>query len=317
MMMKISKNRKRKNKAAKATEMNAAPVIGFGARPRRVDNLKSELVTIKTVGIPDRLRVWLKFADNTAWNNTGTIMQVYRTNSVFDPNFTGAGGQPRYFDQWSAMYGTYCVLHCDVRHSIVNTSTTIPFTVCTGFTDADPTGTSMANLSEFRYARVRGQVGIASSQPTRVYSMGISTHTLHGKANDVAVLATDTLQSAVTTNPSDPGFYFLAIQSYDDGVSTATAYVRTEIWYLVEFYSPLNTSSSVSLESDEKVANSPTAVVEHKECFARGTASLDSQHDEEHADGLSVISTKSGGLLISRLAEELKHELQLSGSSKK
>ncbi len=222
--------------------------MGFGSRPRRVNNPQTELVTIQSVGIPDRLRVWLKFTDNTAWSNTGTITQVYRTNSVFDPNFTGAGGQPRYFDQWAAMFGSYCVLHCDVRHELVNTSTTVPFTVVTGYTDVDPTGTSFANLAEFKFAKLRGQVGIASSQPTRIYSSGMSSHVLHGKKNDQAVLDTDNLNSAVTTNPADVGFYFLSIQAYDDGVSTASMYARTEIWYLVEFYSPLNTGASISVD---------------------------------------------------------------------
>ncbi len=37
----------------------------------------------------------------------GIVSQVFRGNSVFDPDFTGAGHQPRGLDQWSPLYDSY------------------------------------------------------------------------------------------------------------------------------------------------------------------------------------------------------------------
>lgn len=39
---------------------------------------------------------------------------VYRLNGMFDPDLTGAGHQPYYYDQWSAMYQNYKVYGCKV-----------------------------------------------------------------------------------------------------------------------------------------------------------------------------------------------------------
>jgi hypothetical protein len=41
--------------------------------------------------------------------------QVYSLNSVYDPDVTGAGRQPRAFDQWAAMYSKYRVLAATVE----------------------------------------------------------------------------------------------------------------------------------------------------------------------------------------------------------
>lgn len=40
---------------------------------------------------------------------------VYRLNGMFDPDLTGAGHQPYYYDQWSAMYQNYKVYGCKAR----------------------------------------------------------------------------------------------------------------------------------------------------------------------------------------------------------
>lgn len=46
--------------------------------------------------------------------------QVYRANSLFDPDFTGVGDQPMGFDQWSALFGVFRVEGC--RYSITFTN---------------------------------------------------------------------------------------------------------------------------------------------------------------------------------------------------
>lgn len=40
------------------------------------------------------------------------IVNTFRANSLFDPDFTGVGAQPLGFDQWSALYSTYRVISC-------------------------------------------------------------------------------------------------------------------------------------------------------------------------------------------------------------
>jgi hypothetical protein len=207
-----------------------------------------ELVTIKTPGIPDRLRVWLKYTARVTLNPTVQGVYVWRSNSVFDPDFTGAGGQPRYFDQWAAMYSNYCVLDCHARTTMMNASTTIPYEFGTGFSDVDPTGTTFLNLIELRYGRERGVVSTAVGGPAgkRVYDQ-MTTRVQHGKASDQAVLDTDALNSSVTGNPADPGFFFVTISS-QDAASNPVAYIQIELLYFVEFYGPQLIGASLTRE---------------------------------------------------------------------
>lgn len=76
------------------------------------------LQEFKSVEWPDVLAVKMIYNDVravTAVLNEGEY--VYRLNSVFDPDFTGVGGQPEGFDQLKALYGRYRVMACKAEVS--------------------------------------------------------------------------------------------------------------------------------------------------------------------------------------------------------
>jgi len=66
--------------------------------------------------LPARMMVKLPYWDIVQIVNTphtdGTADYVYCLNSLFDPDVTGGGHQPRGFDQWSALFGQYMVHGC-------------------------------------------------------------------------------------------------------------------------------------------------------------------------------------------------------------
>jgi hypothetical protein len=69
--------------------------------------------------------VKLKYADLITLAPGATYAQyTFRGNSLFDPDYTGTGHQPRYFDQWSAFYQKYKVLSSSIRVSVSNYSAT-------------------------------------------------------------------------------------------------------------------------------------------------------------------------------------------------
>lgn len=61
----------------------------------------------------------------TTDNTTGLTGSeyVFRLNSLFDPNETGAGHQPRGFDQMAEIYKRYCVWKVDVNVKVTGVST--------------------------------------------------------------------------------------------------------------------------------------------------------------------------------------------------
>lgn len=73
--------------------------------PRSVGGLRGDCQVRK-------MRFALKAGDShELTSTTGSIAtQVMRANDLYDPNYTGAGAQPRTFDQYMAMYRHFAVL---------------------------------------------------------------------------------------------------------------------------------------------------------------------------------------------------------------
>lgn len=64
-------------------------------------------------GFSDSLTTNLVYADSivlTPSAGTPTPLYAYRLNSVYDPDFTGIGGQPYWYDQLTAVYSRYIVV---------------------------------------------------------------------------------------------------------------------------------------------------------------------------------------------------------------
>lgn len=57
------------------------------------------------------LRTKLVYCDTkTIAPGTGSAYHVYRLNNCFDPDFTGVGHQPAFWDRWTALYENYKVI---------------------------------------------------------------------------------------------------------------------------------------------------------------------------------------------------------------
>jgi len=68
-------------------------------------------------GFPTSLRTKLRYHESIAYvSAAGSVTQnIFRFNSLFDPNETGLGHQPHYFDQLSAVYGRYVVVASTIK----------------------------------------------------------------------------------------------------------------------------------------------------------------------------------------------------------
>lgn len=73
--------------------------------------------SLGSTGFPRTLRVKLKYHETVAFSSaTGAVSSnIFRLNSLFDPNETGVGGQPMYYDQLAAVYGKYVVLNSVIK----------------------------------------------------------------------------------------------------------------------------------------------------------------------------------------------------------
>jgi len=74
------------------------------------------------LGISNTRLVRLRYATQLLLSDDGlgsglSEQYFFRANSLFDPDLTGVGHQPRYFDQYTPMYNHYMVLGSKIRAS--------------------------------------------------------------------------------------------------------------------------------------------------------------------------------------------------------
>jgi len=95
------------SKRARTDTSDGAQEAGGGLGvviPRSVPHCYNNNYTVK-----------LSYADNFRHevSYSSSARQVFRTNSIFDPDLTGTGHQPMFRDLWSSMYDYYTVLSCE------------------------------------------------------------------------------------------------------------------------------------------------------------------------------------------------------------
>lgn len=96
-------------------------------RPRK-NRSRITTTTARTWVVPDRMRVKLNYQQRiTLSPAAGSLANnVFRLNSLYDPDQTGTGAQPVGFDQLSALYQKYKVYGAKVRAKAVSQGTTNP-----------------------------------------------------------------------------------------------------------------------------------------------------------------------------------------------
>lgn len=195
----------------------------------------------RTVGFPESMSVPLRYDQSIALASI-TNNYLFRGNSVFDPDFTGSGNQPNYFDNYAAIYQQYRVRSSSITVRFYNASATIASRVLLMPSD---TSTPPANVmngagNPFAKNRILGTTVTGSNQV--VLKGKMSTSKINGKT-PAQVLAGDQYQSVVTSNPSDPWFWI--IMTEDLGLASAqNLLLDVSIVYQVDFTDKTNVNLS-------------------------------------------------------------------------
>jgi len=180
------------------------------------------------VGFPDQLRCTLRYSDAGSQFTAAVTpaAQVFRANSLFDPDLTGVGSQPEYFDQLSAVYSQYCVQGCHIKCEIFNTGTTSNVCVLL-YSDVNVATQAVENLTEHRYAKhtivsAKGGMDHALLElPPILNSTLQGEKYLNSDANNY---------QGVGINPVDPTFAIFKTTAMDN-VTNSNIYVNFYIEY--------------------------------------------------------------------------------------
>jgi len=223
-MKKINKSKKNKNNKRNAYQLQRT---GFTekARPSWQFLDPHQYLTFK----------YSDFQSFTLATLVGT-QQLYRMNSLFDPDKTGAGHQPYGYDQITPLYLRYRVLRFRYKITFA-TSSSDYFALVIPINGA--LQSAISNLTTFTQAAEspRGRSTIVSSSTVSIVMTGnVALNALNGTTR-LEYLADDRFQSATGSNPTE--VIDLAIGWFNPSGGTITINFGAQLEYEADVHDPI------------------------------------------------------------------------------
>jgi hypothetical protein len=193
--------------------------------------------SLTPIGFPPVFRMQHRYVQSSSITAAvGSLAtQVYRTNSLFDPDLTGVGHQPYGFDQFKTYYATYLVTAstCSVEASIATASALVGLTVSTD--SALAALTTADTLTE----PGRGQAGILNPVDGT-----IRTFQAKWALKDIPGHDPADYSALVGANPTNSDFYTVYAQEAFSLAGSPVCVFTTCIVYDVEYRDPITVVAS-------------------------------------------------------------------------
>lgn len=224
-------------------------------KPKKPKQTQSDIINTRDDGwsqvprgIADCHKVALSYGTyvNFAPTSGALSNQQYSGNSLFDPDVSGVGSQPYWFDQWAAMYGKYRVVKSRIELELVNTGS-VHVDVCLVPTVGSPTDTSIYNISEWKYAR-KVPLAINTGGPSvRNVTMTMKTEKVFGLSK-TQMFDEDGYAADYTTNPAFRWYWQVFAQTVGGLTTTPAVTIGVRVTYYAIMFAPRFTGDSVSLD---------------------------------------------------------------------
>lgn len=193
---------------------------------KRFKSTKNRSMVSTGLGFPKKMKMTHKYHENitlTAGATLGTYS--FACNGMYDPNITGVGHQPYYYDQMSALYDHYHVIGAKITVKFIPTTASAPM-LCGVFINDDSTvtPTNIDTLCENSNARWR----------TTDLAGDIVTFNIKWSAKKAfggAVMANNSLQGEVGSNPTELQTFQVFLQHVDK-VTNVSANLEVAIQYI-------------------------------------------------------------------------------------
>lgn len=216
----------------------------FGRR-KAINTNKLTIRAFPGVTWPSMLKCKLQYVDYVGLTSGITLSyQMYRGNSLFDPDFTGIGHQPRGFDQLATLYERYYVGASKiVIRTIVNTSNANAILAVRAFNSLNvPTETVIDQVME---ARGCTYMFIQQQSNSRVISRYATTSGVMGESRASIKNDKDEWGAPITANPAAGNSWSWALHFQNADLSTSTnCRIWVKITYYCVFYGRINPAQS-------------------------------------------------------------------------
>lgn len=260
---------KRNRKASAARSRNTA------VSSRQLSGTRPELIKTRLLGgFADSEVVNLVYAQRFSLTSSALPAEyVFRGNGPYDPDLTGTGLQPSWYDTWTSVYNRYRV----IRSSCLVTAVGITSSTA-------PTVTLHANSSlvsstfQDSVARPRSKVAFASTSagPPLRMSSSYSTAQVLG-LSDAQAQASSEVQSLYNDVPTNQ-WYWVIEQNSMDGSTSVTAYYEVKIIYTIQFFDRVDPRLDLTAALDRL-----TRVVADRKAFLaqKGESKSDSKSESK------------------------------------
>lgn len=197
-------------------------------------------MTSPVTGFPSKFHTKLKYGDTYTFTMTtgANSFQTFRANSLNDPDQTGTGHQPTYYDQIGAIYGSVRVSACKIKATFMNASDVNCIAVLKASNGIPTVPTNISDEIEdymTTYTTIGHSDGIGKSQ-LRMYR---TLKSVVGRKGDYDRY----VQSSLSSDPTDVWYYTLMAQPLDES-SSATVRAIVRITYYCTFYNRLGVTIS-------------------------------------------------------------------------
>lgn len=222
---------------------------------------------------PDRMRCLLTYDEGVQLlsSTAVTVRYTFSMNSLFDPNVTGTGAQPVFFDQLSTLYNRYRVYGSaiDVKclsYNSVSTASPNPAEVVLCPSAVAASGGSLSTQDWAAQPRaIRKFCTTNIPLPTLR-----AAHSISEVLGVKDVEGADRLQALVSASPSEGAFWNIVANSVTS--ATADLQVHVKIVYDVEFYDRQVPALSLMQRQWRRLEPPPQAE-------AKGSPELDPRQD--------------------------------------
>lgn len=185
------------------------------------------------VGFPKKLTATLKYHEQIYLPSlTGSYSVMnFCLNGLFDPNLSGVGHQPLYFDQYMAIYNHYTVIGAKVKVTLFQstTSASVPFkSVLYENPDTTLSITDMSTLAE--QSKSSSSVLINGTTPRYMTHKWSAKKTFGG-----SVMGNDELRGDAGANPVEQSVCAIITRPVDYVADTGALYGMVDIEYITVF----------------------------------------------------------------------------------
>jgi len=186
------------------------------------------------IGFPDRLQTILKYSQQNTYGGASPTptAQIFALNSAYDPDSSGAGHQPSFYDTFSAVYGRYFVKAFKLEVEIINLNAGIGIFAVANYADQNISGNTVEQIVEAKYSKwTTLSVNTGNKAVAKISLPWMSTMKLMGQPGTEA---DDNMYAQYNASPSDVAWGAIKMAAVD-GVTNMQAIGRVTLLQEVIF----------------------------------------------------------------------------------